>query len=117
MQSLATSLLSTAVWLSEMSNDDRNTQHSFADLHTLRRSNLNIQEIQRSKLKERHSNEYVSTQRNPWYPLMEQFTYIQNELEQIKSRCEQRKFDMECLQKQIDINLNVVSPKMSTNHS
>ena len=112
MQSLATSLLGTAVWLFEMSNDDGQTQHSFADLYSLRRSNLDKQETQRSRLEDRHSNEYISTQRNPWYPLMEQFTYIQNELEQIKTRCEQRKFDMECLQKQIDINLNVVSPKI-----
>ena len=111
MQSLANSLLSTAVWLIEMSNDDGNTQHSFADLDLLRRSTLNILETPRSKLEDRHSNEYISTKRNPWYPLMEQFTHIQNELEQIKIRCEQRKFDMECLQKQIDINLNVVSPE------
>lgn len=112
MQSLATSLLSTAVWLFELSNDDGHTQNSFEDLYMLRRPNLDIQDKQRLKLEDRHSNDYISTQSNPWYPLMKQFTHIQNELEQIKIRCEQRKFDMECLQKQIDINLNVVSPKM-----
>lgn len=113
MQSLATSLLSTAVWLFELSNDDGHTQNSFEDLYMLRRPNLDIQDKQRLKLEDRHSNDYISTQSNPWYPLMKQFTHIQNELEQIKIRCEQRKFDMECLQKQIDINLNVVSPEMN----
>ena len=113
MQSLATSLLRTAIWLFETSDDDGHghTQNSFADLYTLRQPNIDAPK-QRSKLNDRYSNEYVSTQRNPWYPLMEQFTYIQNELEQMEIRFEQRKFDMECLQKQIDINLNVVSPQM-----
>ena len=46
---------------------------------------------------------------NQWAPLLEQFDQIGNDLEALGIRCEDRKFDIECLQKQIDINLNVVS--------
>ncbi len=44
-----------------------------------------------------------------WYSLKGQFTRIVHDLEALGTRCEGRKFDIECLQKQIDINLNVVS--------
>ncbi len=51
----------------------------------------------------------LSTADNPWSPLLGQFKRIVADLEALGIRCEDRKFDIECLQKQIDINLNVVS--------
>ena len=44
-----------------------------------------------------------------WLPLQKQFANIINDLEALAVRCEDRKFDIECLQRQTDINLNVVS--------
>lgn len=98
MQSLGTSLLAASVLLFE-NLDKVGSMHTLAD---------SIQ-IKVSAVDRKHPNKYLSWKSNPWYPLIEQFSHIQSELEQLKIRCEQRKFDMECLQKQIDINLNVVS--------
>lgn len=54
-----------------------------------------------------------SSGKQPWSPLLGQFTHIISDLEALQTRCEDRKFDIECLQKQIDINLNVVSDDLS----
>ncbi|MCJ1470057.1 hypothetical protein MMC07_008702 [Pseudocyphellaria aurata] len=63
------------------------------------------------------SNDYFSTEHDPLFPLLEQFRLIQSELELLKIRCEQRKFDIRCLLKQIDINLNVwcMNPQQAYN--
>ena len=58
-------------------------------------------------------NEAVKRQ---WGSLVGQFTQIISDLEALGVRCEGRKFDIECLQKQIDINLNVVSIDIDTHH-
>jgi hypothetical protein len=55
----------------------------------------------------------LSSVKQPWSPLLGQFTHIISDLEALQTRCEDRKFDIECLQKQIDINLNVVSNNLS----
>lgn len=69
--------------------------------------NLTVAESQKNP--PQHANEYLSNEKQPWLPLIGQFKYIQTELEQLKYQRQERTFDMECLQKQIDINLNVVS--------
>ena len=56
----------------------------------------------------------LSPAENPWLPLYGQFTQIISQLKALGIRCEDRKFDIECLQKQIDINLNVVSTNSDT---
>lgn len=110
MQSLGTSLLDTAILLFEDPSKIGSTL-TLADIVKLQASNVEQHHLRDFPFKSGHSNDYFSDEKKPWYPLIEQFSYIQNELEQLKIRCEQRKFDMECLQKQIDINLNVVSPQ------
>lgn len=107
MQSLGTSLLATTALYFRTSIK---LEDALEDLVESRGSNLDEGLIPRIGSESGHSNDYPSIQCDPWFPLVEQFSHIQSELEQLKDRCEQRKFDMECLQKQIDINLNVVSP-------
>ncbi|MCJ1265620.1 hypothetical protein MMC22_005500 [Lobaria immixta] len=106
MQSLGTSLLDTSILLFEDPSKIGST-HTLADIVKLQASNVEQHHLRDFPFKSGHSNDYFSDEKKPWYPLIEQFSYIQIELEQLKIRCEQRKFDMECLQKQIDINLNV----------
>lgn len=112
MQSLLTSLC-TAVLLSEIPNQPGST-YTLADVIKLRLSNKEKKKYTHMpwvEFEPRHSNDYLSIESHPWYPLIGQFSQIQSDLEQLLVRCEQRKFDMDCLQKQIDINLNVVSPQ------
>lgn len=113
MQSLGTSL-STATLLYKTPIEPGCT-YTLADLTRLRSSESYTEQSSHWFESETlHSNDYHSTERRPWYPITQQFRRIQTELEQLKIRCEQRKFDMDCLQRQIDINLNVVSSQCMT---
>lgn len=105
MQNLARVILASRC---TVNNDNGSTDHSMRDL---------VNEI---KYAEAASIQYtdngveapltagLSTVES-WSPFLGQFTHIISDLEALQTRCEDRKFDIECLQKQIDINLNVVS--------
>ncbi len=104
MKSLATTLLATScLVVSEDSHEELGRSLSLLDVERLTKRQMS------EMLKRHHPNNQISRKNNPWLPLAGQFNHIKRQLGLLQIRCEQRKFDMECLQKQIDINLNVVS--------
>jgi hypothetical protein len=49
-----------------------------------------------------------SNDEHPWHPLGRQLVWIHSTLEDLSRECDQRKYELECLQRQINLNINIV---------